>query len=104
MNAVQEIFEQATVWQRNPAVRLRRSSNDVSLVFIPGQNVVLELNAVAGAILDACVEPLSFVQLCERIELQYQVDDASAFQADMEQLFQRFVKHGVVLEAGEVVK
>lgn len=85
-------------WVVNGDCHRRQSSNGISMIFIPGQNVVLELNPIAGRVLEIMGEGVQSLQrLLATLAQEYQIDDQQAFEADVRQLFDRFVRHGVLL-------
>lgn len=86
----------------NPGCRRRRSPNGINLVFIPGQNVVLELNAVAGQVLELLgQENRTAAQLREALALEYDIEDVDTFVQDVDQLLERLIRHEVVVAADE---
>jgi len=90
--------EKTGLWSVPPNLKRRKSSNGINMVFVPGQNVVLELNEVAGDIMEAFSGgPISFDALSSVLMDQYQVEDPGAFNEEVDQVLERFTKHGLIV-------
>lgn len=87
-----------TTWVLNSACRRRKSANNINLVFIPGQNVVLELNVIAGRVLELFANPTSYEDALGTLRNEFEIEDATAFEDEVKQLFDRFVRHEVVVQ------
>lgn len=89
------------LWTINEKCRRRKSSNGINMVFIPGQNVVLELNVVAGHVLDIVAgRHVTFEDVLAALSAEYEIEDEAAFKEDVQQLFERFVRHEVCIRNG----
>ncbi len=85
-------------WVLHPKVKRRKSPNGINLVFIPGQNVVLELNEVAGDVMEAFAQaPVTYQALLGSLQEIYDVDDVVSFQDEIDQLLERFAKHSLIV-------
>ena len=85
-------------WVLHTNLKRRKSPNGINLVFIPGQNVVLELNEVAGDVMDAFAQgPMTYEGLLSSLKETYDVDDVPTFQQEVDQLLERFVKHSLLV-------
>ncbi len=90
----------AQLWRVNPKCRRRKSSNGINLVFVPGQNVVLELNVVAGEILEVFDEaPGSYGRVYARLRDCYEIENESQFELEVQQLLERLITHEILLVA-----
>jgi len=96
--------DKSSLWSIHANLKRRKSSNGINLVFVPGQNVVLELNEVAGDIMEAFSDgPISFDALCSGLFDQYQIEDKSEFNDEINQVLERFTKHGLIVPCDEGV-
>ena len=87
-------------WAINGNLKRRRSPNGINLVFVPGQNVVLELNEVAGDIVEAFASgPQSYDDICAALKSAYEVEDEAAFVEELDQVLDRFVSHSLIIPA-----
>ena len=87
-------------WRLHRELKWRKSANGINLVFIPGQNVVLELNEVAGDVMQAfAAGPVTYGAVMEHLGSVYDTDGAPDFQAEVDQLLERFARHGVIVAA-----
>ena len=92
------VTDKPGLWKLHANLKRRKSPNGINLVFVPGQNVVLELNEVAGDVMEAFVEgPITYQSLMHYIKRLYDTDDVPEFQSELDQLLERFAKHGVIV-------
>lgn len=87
-------------WRLHRELKWRKSANGINLVFIPGQNVVLELNEVAGDVMQAfAAGPVTYDTVIEHLSNVYETDGEPDFQVEVDQLLERFIKHSVIVTA-----
>ncbi len=87
-------------WRLHHELKWRKSANSINLVFIPGQNVVLELNEVAGDVMQAfAAGPVTYDEVIEHLRGVYDTDGSPEFQAEVDQLLERFTRHCVIVTA-----
>lgn len=92
----------SSLWTITANLKRRKSPNGINLVFVPGQNVVLELNEIAGDIIEAfCDGPVSYDRLCSTLRSSYEVEDEAAFLEDVDQVLERFVTHRLIVPMKE---
>lgn len=88
------------IWKINSNLKRKKSPNGINLVFISGQNVVLELNVVAGDILEIfSLAPTSFESIYTRLLEDYEVDNQDEFYEEVGQVLERFIRHDVIVKA-----
>lgn len=88
----------STLWGIHAELKRRKSSNGINLVFVPGQNVVLELNEVAGDIMEAfSAGPITYDTLCSALQDRYEIDDRDGFREEVDQVLERFTTHKLIV-------
>lgn len=92
--------DRISLWTINTNLKRRKSPNGINLVFVPGQNVVLELNEVAGDVLEVFSSGAqSFDDICTALKTEYEVDDETAFVEEVGQVLRRFADHNLIVLA-----
>ena len=97
------LINDSSKWALNANIKRKKSPNGINLVFISGQNVVLELNVVAGDILEIfSAGSTNFKAVCDKLLEEYEIDDQETFYKEVEQVLERFIRHDVITKLDEV--